>query len=59
NTLVTSEWGTPSMIEDGVNPELLLGNKYGHALHLWDLSAGKHLQQVDLGAPLAARRGRR
>jgi selenium-binding protein 1 len=50
NTLVTSEWGTPSMIEDGVNPELLLGNEYGHALHFWDLAAGKHVQRVDLGA---------
>ena len=50
NTLITSEWGTPSMIEDGVNPELLLGNKYGHALHFWDLAAGKHLHRVDLGA---------
>jgi selenium-binding protein 1 len=49
NTLITSEWGTPSMIEDGVNPELLLNNKYGHALHFWDLAAGKHLQRVDLG----------
>jgi methanethiol oxidase len=37
------------MIEDGINPELLLGNKYGHALHFWDLAAGKHLQTVDLG----------
>ena len=34
---VTSEWGTPSMIEDGVVPELLLGRKYGHRLHFWDL----------------------
>jgi methanethiol oxidase len=50
NTLITSEWGTPSMIEHGVNPALLLENKYGHALHFWDLTAGKHLQQVDLGA---------
>jgi methanethiol oxidase len=50
NTLITSEWGTPSMIEDGINPELLLGNRYGHALHFWDLAAGKHLQTVDLGA---------
>ena len=49
NTLITSEWGTPSMIEDGINPELLLGRKYGHALHFWDLAAGKHLQTVDLG----------
>jgi len=50
NTLVTSEWGTPSMIEDGVDPELLLGNKYGHMLHFWDLAAGRHVQAVDLGA---------
>jgi methanethiol oxidase len=49
NTLITSEWGTPSMIEDGINPELLLGRKYGHALHFWDLAAGKHLQTIDLG----------
>ncbi len=50
NTLITSEWGTPSMIEDGVNPELLLGNQYGHALHFWDLAEGRHVQRVDLGA---------
>jgi selenium-binding protein 1 len=47
---VTSEWGTPSMIEDGIVPELLLGQKYGHALHFWDLAEGRHLQTVDLGA---------
>ncbi|WP_190813304.1 selenium-binding protein SBP56-related protein [Saccharopolyspora pogona] len=50
NTLITSEWGTPSMIEDGVVPELLLNNEYGHALHFWDLAEGRHLQRVDLGA---------
>src|SRR5438309_9898165 len=50
NTLITSEWGTPSMIEDGVNPELLLGQQYGHRLHFWDLAAGKLQQTVDLGA---------
>ena len=49
NTLITSEWGTPSMIEDGLNPELLLGHQYGHALHFWDLAEGRHLQRVDLG----------
>jgi selenium-binding protein 1 len=49
NTLITSEWGTPSMIEDGVNPELLLAHKYGHSLHFWDLASGQHRQQVDLG----------
>ena len=50
NTLISSEWGTPSMIEDGVNPELLLGQKYGHKLHFWDLAKGDHLQEIDLGA---------
>jgi selenium-binding protein 1 len=50
NVLVSSEWGSPSMIEDGVVPELLLGQKYGHALHFWDLAEGKHVQRIDLGA---------
>ncbi len=50
NTLITSEWGTPSMIEGGVVPELLLSQEYGHALHFWDLAAGRHQQTVDLGA---------
>jgi len=50
NTLITSEWGTPSMIEDGIVPELLLGQKYGHQLHFWDLAAGRHQQTLDLGA---------
>lgn len=47
--MVTSEWATPSMIEDGVVPELLLGKKYGHAIHLWDLDGRRHLQTLDLG----------
>jgi selenium-binding protein 1 len=46
---VTSEWGTPSMIEDGIVPDLLLGRKYGHRIHFWELSKGKHVQTVDLG----------
>jgi methanethiol oxidase len=49
NTLVSSEWGTPSMIEGGLVPELLLSNRYGHAIHFWDLAAGRHVQRVDLG----------
>ncbi|NUO97981.1 MAG: selenium-binding protein [Nonomuraea sp.] len=49
DVLVSSEWGTPSMIEDGVVGELLLGRKYGHKLHFWDLRKRKHLQEVDLG----------
>ena len=49
DVLVTSEWGTPSMIEDGIVPDLLLGKKYGHSLHFWDLRRRKHVQAVDLG----------
>ena len=49
NTLVTSEWGTPAMVENGVVAEQLLNQEYGHALHFWDLAAGKHLQRVELG----------
>jgi selenium-binding protein 1 len=49
NVLVSSEWGTPSMIEDGLVPELLLGQKYGHQIHFWDLAEGRNLQTVDLG----------
>jgi methanethiol oxidase len=49
NTLISSEWGTPSMIEDGIQADLLLGHRYGHAVHFWDLAAGRHVQRVDLG----------
>ena len=50
DTLITSEWGTPNMVEGGVNPELLLAGKYGHQLHVWDLRKRRHLQALDLGA---------
>ena len=49
NILISSEWATPSMIEDGIVPELLLGRKYGHAIHIWDLEKRVHLQTLDLG----------
>jgi selenium-binding protein 1 len=47
---VTSEWGTPNMIEGGINPDLLLAGKYGHAVHIWDLRRRRHLKSLDLGA---------
>jgi selenium-binding protein 1 len=50
DTMVTSEWGTPNMIENGLNPELLLSSKYGRRLHFWDLRRRKHQQEIDLGA---------
>ncbi len=49
DTMITSEWGTPDMVENGVNPELLLAGKYGHALHVWDLAKRRHKQVLDLG----------
>jgi selenium-binding protein 1 len=49
-TMITSEWGTPNMVEAGLNPELLLGGQYGHHLHIWDLESRTHRQSIDLGA---------
>ncbi len=49
DTMITSEWGTPNMVTEGLNPELLLGGKYGHALHVWDLKTRKHKEVLDLG----------
>lgn len=50
DVLISSEWGTPNMVENGVNPELLLGSKYGHQLHFWDLRKRNHVEALDLGA---------
>jgi selenium-binding protein 1 len=50
DTMITSEWGTPDMVEGGVVPELLLAGKYGHHLHVWELSKRRHVQAIDLGA---------
>jgi methanethiol oxidase len=49
DTVVTSEWGTPDMVRDGLNPELLLAGKYGNALHVWDMRRRRHLQKLELG----------
>ncbi|HEY0564440.1 MAG TPA: selenium-binding protein SBP56-related protein, partial [Terriglobales bacterium] len=43
------EWGTPNMVEGGLNPELLLAGKYGNRLHVWDLRKRSHKQVLDLG----------
>jgi selenium-binding protein 1 len=49
DTLITSEWGTPRMVESGVNPEILLKGGYGHSLHIWDLRKRTHVKALDLG----------
>lgn len=48
DTMVTSEWGTPNMFENGLQPELLLSGQYGRRLHIWDLKR-RHQQTLDLG----------
>ncbi len=47
---ITSEWGTPNMIENGLDLDLLTGGKYGHAIHIWDLRRRRHQKMLDLGA---------
>jgi selenium-binding protein 1 len=49
DTMITSEWGTPNMVEGGLNPEILMESGYGHRLHVWDLRRRRHLQALDLG----------
>ena len=49
DTMLTSEWGTPNMVKDGVNGELLLAGEYGHAIHVWDLKSRKHQKRLELG----------
>jgi selenium-binding protein 1 len=49
DTVVTSEWGTPNMVENGLVPEILLGAQYGRRLHFWDLHKRMHLQEIDFG----------
>jgi selenium-binding protein 1 len=50
DVLISSEWAKPPMFENGLIPEALLGNKYGHRLHFWDLRKRKNVQTLDLGA---------
>jgi selenium-binding protein 1 len=49
DVMITSEWGTPNMVEGGPSLELLSQGRYGHQLHVWDLRTRRHLQALDLG----------
>jgi selenium-binding protein 1 len=49
DTVITSEWATPSMAENGLDPEDLLGRRFGHHLNFWSMSERKLIQRVDLG----------
>jgi selenium-binding protein 1 len=47
--MVSSEWGLPPQFENGIVPEDLLSNKYGHKIHFWDLRGRTNIQTIDLG----------
>jgi methanethiol oxidase len=49
DTVITSEWATPSMIEHGLNPDDLLGSRFGHHLNFWSMSQRTLTQRIDLG----------
>ncbi len=49
DTVMTSEWATPSMIENGLDPADLVGRRFGHHLNFWSMSERKLTQRVDLG----------
>ncbi|MDI3312791.1 MAG: selenium-binding protein SBP56-related protein [Mycobacterium sp.] len=49
DTVITSEWGTPSMLESGLDPEHLLGRKFGHHVNFWSMSKRNLTQRIDLG----------
>ena len=39
------------MIENGLDPEDLLGRKFGHHLNFWSMSERTLTQRIDLGDP--------
>ncbi len=47
--LLSTEWGTPNMIENGLQPELLMKSEYGHRMHVWDLRRRKITDTLELG----------
>jgi selenium-binding protein 1 len=49
DTMVTSEFGTPNTIENGLQPEVLLNKQYGRNLHFWDLKRRRHVKALQLG----------
>jgi len=50
DVMVSSEWARPEQFEDGLIPDDLLSNNYGHRMHFWDLRKRKNIQTFDFGA---------
>jgi len=49
DVLITSEWGTPNIIEKGLDLDALMAKRYGRAIHVWDLRRRRHLQRLPVG----------
>jgi len=49
DTLISSEWGTANMVQNGLDGSILLSGGYGHQIHIWDLRRRRHQQAIDLG----------
>ena len=49
DTMLTSEWGTPNMVESGLQPPLLFNKEYGRNIHVWDLKKRRHVKALQLG----------
>jgi selenium-binding protein 1 len=49
DVLLSSEWGTPKQVENGLVPEALLAKQYGRNVHVWDLRRRRHLQALAVG----------
>jgi methanethiol oxidase len=46
---ITSEWGPPSLFENGLHLEDVVNRRFGHRIHVWDLRRRRHLEALDLG----------
>jgi selenium-binding protein 1 len=49
DVMITSEWGFPNMVEQGLDLDILLQKRFGQAIHIWDLRKRKHLQRLPVG----------
>ncbi len=49
DVMLTSEWGTPDLVENGLVPEALMQKRYGRQVHVWDLRRRRHLRALPAG----------
>jgi methanethiol oxidase len=49
DTMVTSEWGSCDIIENGLDLDALLQKRYGQHVHFWDLRKRRHQTRLRAG----------